>query len=118
MLLPIEQAMHYLHTLYQQNLKAKTHIFSEWYALDFVKDATAALLVLLQCVLKLAKSSFFNTRVCILATGGAGRIFQSTTNAYINTGDGFGMALRAGIPLQDMEMWQFHPTGIAGAVPW
>lgn len=58
---------------------------------------------------------FFQTRVCILATGGAGRIFQSTTNAFINTGDGFGMALRAGIPLQDMEMWQFHPTGIAGA---
>ncbi len=58
---------------------------------------------------------FFQTRVCILATGGAGRIYQSTTNAFINTGDGFGMALRAGIPLQDMEMWQFHPTGIAGA---
>ncbi len=58
---------------------------------------------------------FFQSRLCVLATGGAGRIYQSTTNAHINTGDGFGMALRAGVPLQDMEMWQFHPTGIAGA---
>ncbi len=58
---------------------------------------------------------FFHAHAVIFATGGAGRIYQSTTNAYINTGDGLGMALRAGFPLQDMEMWQFHPTGIAGA---
>jgi succinate dehydrogenase / fumarate reductase flavoprotein subunit len=104
-----------LHTLYQQNLKAKTHIFSEWFALDLVKDATGRIAGATAMCLETGEIVFFQARVCILATGGAGRIFQSTTNAYINTGDGFGMALRAGLPLQDMEMWQFHPTGIAGA---
>lgn len=104
-----------LHTLYQQNLKAKTHIFSEWYALDFVKDAQGRIAGTTALNIETGEVVFFQTRICILATGGAGRIFQSTTNAYINTGDGFGMALRAGLPLQDMEMWQFHPTGIAGA---
>jgi succinate dehydrogenase / fumarate reductase flavoprotein subunit len=58
---------------------------------------------------------YFKSRAVVLATGGAGRIYASTTNAHINTGDGVGMALRAGVPMQDMEMWQFHPTGIAGA---
>jgi succinate dehydrogenase / fumarate reductase flavoprotein subunit len=58
---------------------------------------------------------FIEARATMLATGGAGRIFSATTNALINTGDGLGMALRAGIPLEDMEFWQFHPTGIAGA---
>jgi succinate dehydrogenase / fumarate reductase, flavoprotein subunit len=104
-----------LHTLYQQNLKAKTHVFSEWYALDFVKDAHGRISGVTAMNIENGEVVFFETRVCILATGGAGRIYQSTTNAFINTGDGFGMALRAGIPLQDMEMWQFHPTGIAGA---
>lgn len=104
-----------LHTLYQQNLKAKTHIFSEWFALDFVKDANQQIAGLTAMCIETGEIVFFQSRVCILATGGAGRIYQSTTNALINTGDGFGMALRAGIPLQDMEMWQFHPTGIAGA---
>ncbi|WP_115304094.1 succinate dehydrogenase flavoprotein subunit [Legionella beliardensis] len=104
-----------LHTLYQQNLKAKTHVFSEWYALDFVKDAHGRIAGVTALSIETGEIVFYQTRVCILATGGAGRIYQSTTNAYINTGDGFGMALRAGIPLQDMEMWQFHPTGIAGA---
>lgn len=104
-----------LHTLYQQNLKAKTHIFSEWFALDFVKDAHGRIAGVTAMCIETGETVFFETRVCIVATGGAGRIYQSTTNAYINTGDGFGMALRAGLPLQDMEMWQFHPTGIAGA---
>lgn len=104
-----------LHTLYQQNLKAKTHIFSEWLALDFVKDDRGRISGVTAMRIETGEVVFFESRICILATGGAGRIFQSTTNAYINTGDGFGMALRAGIPLQDMEMWQFHPTGIAGA---
>ena len=104
-----------LHTLYQQNIKAKTHIFSEWFALDFVKDANGRIAGLTAFCIETGEVVFFQSRVCILATGGAGRIYQSTTNAHINTGDGFGMALRAGIPLQDMEMWQFHPTGIAGA---
>lgn len=104
-----------LHTLYQQNIKAKTHIFSEWFALDFVKDAQGRIAGVTAMCIETGEIVFFQSRVCILATGGAGRIYQSTTNAYINTGDGFGMALRAGLPLQDMEMWQFHPTGIAGA---
>ncbi|HGE4952870.1 TPA: succinate dehydrogenase flavoprotein subunit [Legionella pneumophila] len=104
-----------LHTLYQQNLKAKTHVFSEWYALDLVKNSQGRIAGVTAMCMETGEIVFFQTRVCILATGGAGRIFQSTTNAFINTGDGFGMALRAGIPLQDMEMWQFHPTGIAGA---
>lgn len=104
-----------LHTLYQQNLKAKTQIFSEWLALDFVKDADQNIAGITAMCIETGEVVFFQSRVCVLATGGAGRIFQSTTNALINTGDGFGMALRAGLPLQDMEMWQFHPTGIAGA---
>ena len=104
-----------LHTLYQQNIKAKTHIFSEWFALDFVKDAHGKIAGVTAMSIETGEIVFFQSRVCILATGGAGRIFQSTTNAHINTGDGFGMVLRAGLPLQDMEMWQFHPTGIAGA---
>ena len=104
-----------LHTLYQQNLKVKTHVFSEWFALDFVKDAHGRIAGVTAMCIETGEVVFFQSRICMLATGGAGRIFQSTTNAHINTGDGFGMALRAGIPLQDMEMWQFHPTGIAGA---
>ena len=104
-----------LHTLYQQNIKAKTHIFSEWYALDFVKDSLGRIAGVTAMDIETGEIVFFQARVSILATGGAGRIYQSTTNAFINTGDGFGMALRAGIPVQDMEMWQFHPTGIVGA---
>ncbi|KTC70188.1 succinate dehydrogenase flavoprotein subunit [Legionella birminghamensis] len=104
-----------LHTLYQQNLRAKTHVFSEWYALDLVKDAHGRIAGVTAICIESGEVVFYQTRICILATGGAGRIYQSTTNAHINTGDGFGMAVRAGLPLQDMEMWQFHPTGIAGA---
>lgn len=104
-----------LHTLYQQNIKAKTQIFSEWFAIDLVKTAQGSIAGVMALCIETGEIVFFQSRVCILATGGAGRIYQSTTNAYINTGDGFGMALRAGVPLQDMEMWQFHPTGIAGA---
>lgn len=104
-----------LHTLYQQNLKVKTTFFSEWYVLDFVKDNAGKVVGVTAICIESGEVVFFQSRVCILATGGAGRIYQSTTNALINTGDGFGMALRAGLPLQDMEMWQFHPTGIAGS---
>lgn len=104
-----------LHTLYQQNLKAKTAIFSEWFALDLVHDAKGRVAGVTALSIETGEVVFYQSRICIFATGGAGRIYQSTTNAHINTGDGFGMALRAGIPLQDMEMWQFHPTGIAGA---
>lgn len=104
-----------LHTLYQQNVLAKTNVFSEWYALDFVKDASGAIAGVTAMNMEDGQLVFFQSRICILATGGAGRIYQSTTNAHINTGDGFGMVVRANLPLQDMEMWQFHPTGIAGA---
>lgn len=103
-----------LHTLYQQNLKYKTTIFSEWYALDLVQNQDGKIFGCIALSIETGELIYFKSRVTVLATGGGGRIYQSTTNAHINTGDGIGMALRAGIPIQDMEMWQFHPTGIAG----
>ena len=104
-----------LHLLYQQNVKNKTQVFSEWYALDLVKNQDGAVVGCTAIDIETGEIVYFKARATVLATGGAGRIFASTTNAHINTGDGVGMALRAGVPLQDMEMWQFHPTGIAGA---
>uniref|UniRef100_A0A1A9UKB7 Succinate--CoA ligase [ADP/GDP-forming] subunit alpha, mitochondrial n=1 Tax=Glossina austeni TaxID=7395 RepID=A0A1A9UKB7_GLOAU len=104
-----------LHTLYQQNIKHNTKIYSEWYALDLVKNKENAIVGCTAICISSGEIIYFKSRITVLATGGAGRIYQSTTNAYINTGDGIGMALRAGIPMQDMEMWQFHPTGIAGS---
>ena len=104
-----------LHTLYQQNVKHKTTVFSEWYALDLVKNADGEVVGCTAIDIETGELVYFKAKATILATGGAGRIYQSTTNAHINTGDGIGMAVRAGVPLQDMEMWQFHPTGIAGA---
>lgn len=103
-----------LHTLYQQNLKYKTTIFSEWYAIDLVKNQDGRIFGCIALSVETGELIYFKSRITILATGGGGRIYKSTTNAYINTGDGIGMVLRAGIPVQDMEMWQFHPTGIAG----
>ncbi|WP_331828240.1 succinate dehydrogenase flavoprotein subunit [Candidatus Blochmannia sp. SNP] len=103
-----------LHTLYQQNLKNKTTIFSEWYALDLVQNQDGRILGCTAFSIETGELVYFKARATVLATGGGGRIYQSTTNAHINTGDGIGMILRAGIPAQDMEMWQFHPTGIAG----
>ncbi|WP_395947008.1 succinate dehydrogenase flavoprotein subunit [Caedibacter taeniospiralis] len=104
-----------LHTLYQGNLKHQTNFFNEWYALDLVKASEHAIAGVLAMNMETGEIVFFQSKVTILATGGAGRIYESSTNAHINTGDGIGMALRAGFPLQDMEFWQFHPTGIAGA---
>ncbi|WP_026970289.1 succinate dehydrogenase flavoprotein subunit [Aliagarivorans marinus] len=104
-----------LHTLYQQNVKNQTTIFSEWYALDLVKNANGDVVGCTAMNMEDGQIVYFKARATVLATGGAGRIFASTTNAHINTGDGVGMASRAGVPIQDMEMWQFHPTGIAGA---
>ncbi len=105
-----------LHTLFQKNIHYNTEIFSEWYALDLVKTADEQGIagVVAVCI-ETGETVFFKAKATVLATGGAGQIYQSTSNALINTGDGFGMILRAGMPLQDMEMWQFHPTGIAGA---
>ncbi len=104
-----------LHALYQKNLQAKAHFFNEWFAVDLVKGANGGVAGVTALCMETGEVVFLQARATILATGGAGRIFQSTTNAHINTGDGFGMALRAGFPLQDMEFWQFHPTGIYGS---
>jgi succinate dehydrogenase / fumarate reductase flavoprotein subunit len=101
--------------LYQQNVKNKTKVFSEWYALDLVKNQDGDVVGCTAIDIESGEVVYFKSRAVVLATGGAGRIYASTTNAHINTGDGVGMALRAGVCLQDMEMWQFHPTGIAGA---
>lgn len=104
-----------LHLLYQQNVKNKTTVLSEWYALDIVKNQDGAVTGVTAIEIETGETFYIKAKAVILATGGAGRIYASTTNAHINTGDGIGMALRAGVPVQDMEMWQFHPTGIAGA---
>ncbi|MDF2178190.1 succinate dehydrogenase flavoprotein subunit [Aliiglaciecola sp. CAU 1673] len=104
-----------LHLLYQQNVKNRTKVFSEWYALDLVKNQDGDVVGCTAIDIETGEVVYFKSKAVVLATGGAGRIYASTTNAHINTGDGVGMALRAGVPLQDMEMWQFHPTGIAGA---
>ncbi len=103
-----------LHTLYQKNIEANTKFYNEWFAIDLVRKGESVAGVIAMNI-ESGEVVFLKSRATILATGGAGRIFQSTTNAHINTGDGFGMVMRAGFPLQDMEFWQFHPTGIAGA---
>ncbi len=103
-----------LHTLYQKNIEAKTHFLSEWYAVDLVKTADNQVAGVLAICIETGELFFLKARVTVFATGGAGQIFASTTNAFTNTGDGLGMVLRAGFGVQDMEMCQFHPTGIAG----
>ena len=104
-----------LHTLYQQNVAAKTQFFVEWMALDLVRDADGDVVGVTALEMETGEIYTLHAKTVLLATGGAGRIFAASTNAFINTGDGLGMAARAGIPLQDMEFWQFHPTGVAGA---
>ncbi|MGB1237835.1 MAG: succinate dehydrogenase flavoprotein subunit [Pseudomonadales bacterium] len=104
-----------LHTLYQANLKAGTTFLNEWYATDLVKNDDGDVVGCIAISIETGETVYVKAKATVLATGGAGRIYASTTNALINTGDGVGMALRAGVPMQDMEMWQFHPTGIAGA---
>ncbi len=104
-----------LHTLYQRNVRANTQFFVEWMALDLIRDASGQVIGVTALEMETGEVSILHSRAVLLATGGAGRIFTSTTNAFINTGDGLGMAARAGIPLEDMEFWQFHPTGVAGA---
>jgi len=104
-----------LHTLYQANLKNNTQFLNEWYAIDLVKNQAGHVVGLIAICIENGEVVFIKSKATVLATGGAGRIYASTTNALINTGDGIGMAMRAGFPMQDMEMWQFHPTGIYGA---
>lgn len=104
-----------LHALYQRNVRARTHFFVEWMALDLIRDSQGHVLGVTALELETGEVAIFHAKATIFATGGAGRIYHSSTNAFINTGDGLGMAARAGIPLEDMEFWQFHPTGVAGA---
>lgn len=104
-----------LHTLYQQNVRARTSFFVEWMALDLVRDAEGDVVGVTALEMETGDLHVLHAKTVLLATGGAGRIYQASTNAFINTGDGLGMAARAGIPLEDMEFWQFHPTGVAGA---
>ncbi len=104
-----------LHTLYQNNLRVGTQFFVEWIALDIVRDEDGDVLGVIGMDLETGDTAVFQAKATLFATGGAGRIYAASTNAFINTGDGLGMAARAGIPLQDMEFWQFHPTGVAGA---
>ena len=104
-----------LHTLYQKNLEKGTQFYVEWIALDLIKDHNGDINGVIALEQETGDIALFQAHTTVLATGGAGRIFRASTNAYINTGDGLGMAVRAGIPLQDMEFWQFHPTGVAGA---
>ncbi len=104
-----------LHTLYQANVKAETTFLNEWFAIDMIKNQDGVIVGVIAICMETGEVVQVSSKATVLATGGAGRIYASTTNALMCTGDGVGMALRAGIPVQDIEMWQFHPTGIAGA---
>ncbi len=103
-----------LHSLFQQNIKAKTHFFDEYFAIDLLKDKEGYILGALVMCIETGEPLIIEAKTTLIATGGAGQMYRTNTNAHINTGDGMGMALRAGIPLQDMEFIQFHPTGVAG----
>ncbi len=104
-----------LHTLYQQNVRSNTVFLNEWFAVDLVKNQDGVVVGVIAINIEDGETVYIRSKATVFATGGAGRIYASTTNAHINTGDGIGMAIRAGFPVQDIEMWQFHPTGIAGA---
>ena len=104
-----------LHTLYQRNVMANTQFFVEWMALDLVRDADGDVIGVTALEMETGEVNVLRAKAVLFATGGAGRIYSASTNAFINTGDGLGMVARAGIPLEDMEFWQFHPTGVAGA---
>lgn len=104
-----------LHTLYQRNVRANTQFFVEWMALDLIRDADGDVVGVTAIELETGEVFILHAKAVLFATGGAGRIYAASTNAFINTGDGLGMCARAGIPLEDMEFWQFHPTGVAGA---
>jgi succinate dehydrogenase / fumarate reductase flavoprotein subunit len=103
-----------LHTLFQQNIRAKTHFFDEFFAVDLIRDEEGAILGALVLEIESGEPLLIEAKTTLIATGGCGQIFRTTSNAHINTGDGMAMALRAGVPLEDMEFFQFHPTGIAG----
>src|SRR5690606_33336898 len=104
-----------LHTLYQRNVSVNTQFFVEWLGLDLIRDQQGEVLGVTALEMETGAVMILQARATLLATGGAGQIFEASTNAFINTGDGLGMVARAGIPLEDMEFWQFHPTGVYGA---
>ena len=104
-----------LHTLYQRNVASRTQFFVEWMALDLIRNQAGDVLGVTALEMETGEIYIFEAKTTVIATGGAGRIWAASTNAFINTGDGMGMAARAGIPMMDMEFWQFHPTGVAGA---
>lgn len=104
-----------LHALYQGNVKNNTVFLNEWFAVDIIKNQDGVVCGVIAINMEDGEVVFIKSKATVFATGGAGRIYASTTNAHINTGDGIGMSLRAGFPVQDIEMWQFHPTGIHGA---
>ena len=104
-----------LHTLYQRNVRARTHFFVEWMAIDLIRDQEGDILGVVALEMETGDVMILEAKTTVFATGGAGRIFAASTNAFINTGDGLGMAARSGLPLEDMEFWQFHPTGVSGA---
>ena len=104
-----------LHTLYQNNIKEGSNFLNEWFAVDLVLNQSKEVTGVIAFSIESGEVAYLKSQATVMATGGAGRIYSSTTNALINTGDGLGMSLRAGFPAQDMEMWQFHPTGIYGA---
>lgn len=104
-----------LHTLYQRNVHANTQFFVEWMGLDLIRDEQGDVTGVTALEMETGDVVVLQARAVLLATGGGGRVFQASTNAFINTGDGLGMAARSGVPLEDMEFWQFHPTGVYGA---
>lgn len=104
-----------LHTLYQQSLKKKAEFFIEYFVIDMIMNEDGACCGVLALNMDDGKLHRFNSQMVVLATGGYGRSYHSSTSAHTCTGDGAGMVLRAGLPLQDMEFVQFHPTGIYGA---
>ena len=103
-----------LHTLYQRNVQANTQFFIEWMGLDLIRDEDGDVCGVTALDIETGEVMAMQARATLFATGGAARIFSASTNAFINTGDGLGMAARAGVPLEDMEFWQFHPTGVYG----
>ncbi|MCC2624491.1 MAG: sdhA [Burkholderiales bacterium] len=103
-----------LHALYQRNVKANTHFLVEWMALDLIRNDAGDVVGVTAMEMETGEVYIIHAKAVLFATGGAGRIYQYSTNAFINTGDGVGMALRAGLPVEDIEFWQFHPTALAG----
>nr|BCX01040.1 MAG: succinate dehydrogenase flavoprotein subunit [Bacteroidota bacterium] len=101
-----------LHTLYEQCLKRKVRFYNEFQVLDLLINPDGEVAGVVAYEIRTGEIHTFRARAVVLATGGYGRVYKTTSNAHANTGDGFAIALRAGIPLEDMEFVQFHPTGM------